>query len=181
MAATRRTTLLGLAALALAAMAYADYRFRQDGEPETVTAVRRMPGGEMMADNAPRSASPTAQAPTGLHPLASLQMESLSDTVARPLFEPTRRSAVRVDRPEIVQPQTVDLEAPSLRLVGTIVGGDGRASVVLARASGQRVVRAEVGDVIDTWTVQSITPSEVMLSRGSEQHVLRMVRRPPPP
>jgi general secretion pathway protein N len=98
------------------------------------------------------------------NPLAAQTMERLSATVDRPLFSPSRRGQVvaPVARSE---PQTPQLPPPSLVLSGVVMDGQG-AQVVVVVGPEKRVLRAQIGDEIDGWTVTQIEGRKVVLSLG---------------
>jgi hypothetical protein len=117
-------------------------------------------------------------------PLASLDLDRLHDTVERPLFEKRRRPVelppVKVaPRPEPAAPvmQAPAADEKALTLLGVVMG-DGRAVALLKRNKGGGSVRAELGDVIEGWTITQIEAQRVVLTQGSRQIALHLFRKP---
>ncbi len=115
-----------------------------------------------------------------VHPLAGLPLAGLSETVNRPLFEPSRRTPVVVRPPPTAAPPPPpppQLQAPVVthRLLCVVLGPEG-AVAVLAQDNGSSV-RAEIGDSVDGWQVERITREEVQLVREGRRHVLRVTRK----
>ena len=146
------------------------------GEPPAAAARR----GEAAAPTAARP-QPKAAAAGGAsdHPLAAVRADELTETVARPLFEPTRRST---ERPAVVAPAAAPPppavagpDSLSVRLVG-VVTAEGSAIAVLAR-DGAASLRVELGDFVDGWEVMKITPTEVTFARSGRQLAVKMTRR----
>jgi hypothetical protein len=118
-------------------------------------------------------------------PLASLDLDRLHDTVKRPLFEKSRRSVEPLP-PVDVAPRPVPaapvMQAPAadenaLTLLGVVMG-DGRAVALLKRNKGGASVRAELGDIVEGWTITQIEAQRVILSQGSRQIALYLFRKP---
>ena len=174
-----RTTLLLIAAIIMSVMALLDYRWREPQNsvsPETIETTR--PGSVPASSGPEKDARTTAK--LGLHPLAGLRVDDLTDTVARPLFEPSRR-------PTKISATTAPLLVPtaalpsvdttmSFRLLGTILG-EGRATAVVTAPGRPQALRLEEGDSIDAWTVEKISRDEILLVKSGRRQLLRMARR----
>ena len=121
---------------------------------------------------------PGAFPPTGavqtLNPLSSLDAATLDAFKGRPLFAPSRRSppprqALATPPP----PVAVEAPPPNLRLVGIVSGVD-NAVAILRNASGGPSLSLKVGDVIETWRVQTIGPDRVTLREGARELTYRL-------
>lgn len=116
------------------------------------------------------------------NPLADLRLADLRDTIARPLFEPTRRphepprSVVPPPPPPPpTQPAAGGTEPPRHRLLGVIMTSE-RSLALLAGSDGKSL-RVEIGDVLDGWQVKRIAPTEVVLSQKGRDTTLRIFKR----
>src|SRR5688572_13421392 len=104
-------------------------------------ALQKAPRGAVVATvetGKPPAADPGAQAVTGetssAHPLASLALDELGDTVRRPLFEKKRRP---VEAPKVPAPSAPPLpkhqaDTNALTLQGIILN-EGRSGIALMR------------------------------------------------
>lgn len=129
----------------------------------------RAPGVE-----APGAGDPVASAPKRvLNPLSTLDRESLSAFKGRPLFAPGRRPPAL--RQAFVPPPPVAMATPvpDLRLVGIVAGID-KAVAILRRNAGGPSLNVKVGDAVDTWRVQAITPDRVVLREGEREQTYRL-------
>lgn len=175
---SRLPLLLGVVAV-LGGLVYLD-RFRS---PETPVAQASRP----LPDVTPVRRSDMQRVDSGvvagraIHPLSQLRLSELTETLARPLFEPYRRPLERAAVPAPPPPKVaVQLPPPAPevlrhRLLGVVSGPD-RSTAVLSLGEA-RPLRVEIGDVIDGWEVTRITPTEVTLARGGRQMALTIFRR----
>jgi hypothetical protein len=116
---------------------------------------------------------------TGPNPLARLELNSLRDTVGRPLFEKSRRPVEPIRKIEAPPPPVVQ-RAPdqaALTLLG-VLKSEGKAVALLKRNQTGQNVRAEEGDTIDGWTVKQIEYRRVVLSQGGREIALQMFIKP---
>jgi general secretion pathway protein N len=95
------------------------------------------------------------------------------ETVARPLWIPTRRPA----------PPAVAAQASFTRgqytLLGVTIAGDTRIALLKEKASG-RIHRAEKGRGMNGLQVAEVLPESVTLAQGAETEVIELlVQRPP--
>ena len=130
----------------------------------------------------PPAADQGAQAGTGdtsgLHPLASLALDELGDTVRRPLFEKKRRP---VEAPKVAAPSAPlpkrQADSDALTLQG-IIFNEGRSAIALMRRTqtGQSV-RLQEGDTVDGWTVERIEAERVHLVQGDTRIALQLFRK----
>src|SRR5262245_17249806 len=113
----------------------------------------------------------------GINPLANLALDMLHDTLARPLFERSRRPIEAPPPPPPVapaHPAAINLNA--LSLLG-VVASEGRTVALLKRNSTGKYVRAEVGDTVDGWTIISIEPQRVVIQQRDTRIPLELFRR----
>jgi hypothetical protein len=109
------------------------------------------------------------------NPLARLRLESLRDTVARPLFEKHRRPVAptrKVETPTLPAAQRAP-DQTALTLIG-VLKSERRTIALLKRNQTGQNVRAEEGDTIDGWTVKQIDDQRVVLSQAGLEIALQM-------
>jgi hypothetical protein len=112
---------------------------------------------------------------SSLNPLASLGLNSLRDTVGRPLFEKNRRPVEPTRKIEAPTPPAAQ-RAPdqaALTLLG-VLKSKGKAIALFKRNQTGQNVRAEEGDTIDGWTVKQIDYQRVVLSQRGREIALQM-------
>lgn len=113
---------------------------------------------------------PSAPAPAKLLPgLAAIAPEqAYPETVARPLFTPTRRPA---------PPQAVAAAAAfnrgQFQLLGVIIAGNSKTAMLREKASG-KIHRVEQGREVNGIKVASIERETVTLAQGGETEVVPM-------
>jgi len=98
------------------------------------------------------------------NPLAVHALDQLTVTRERPLFSPSRRPPPPPPAPVAaprVEPKPID--PPAIVLLG-IVSEDGEARAVLRNGTSSKVVRARMGDVVESWTVTLIEARRLVLS-----------------
>ncbi len=119
------------------------------------------------------------------HPLASLSLDRLHDTVRRPLFEkqrrpvvpPPPRAAAAPAPPPVAPKRAVDPNA--LTLLGILTSnGQGAGAIALMRRNqtGQNV-RLQEGDTVDGWTIERIETARVHIKQGDTQIALELFRK----
>jgi hypothetical protein len=115
------------------------------------------------ADAADPAPDPAAAKP--LNPLAVHSLESLSTTIDRPLFSPSRRPppppAVQVAEPPAPPPPPPP--PPNIVLVGVVMDGDS-ARAMIRSGTEQKILRAQIGDEVGGWKVSQIEGRRVVLS-----------------
>jgi len=96
------------------------------------------------------------------NPLVAQFLERLSATLDRPLFSPSRRPtpAPVAQAPELPVPPA---PPPDLVLSGIVMDGKSARAVVRVGAE-KKILRAEIGDNIDGWTVSRIEGRKLVLS-----------------
>jgi type II secretory pathway component PulC len=88
----------------------------------------------------------------------------LINLIERPIFHTSRRAYVP---PVYETPQApVVVERPSFKLTGIITKQDGTAWAYLQKNGDETVVRAEQGEIVDGWLVQSISEDKVVVSKN---------------
>src|SRR5262249_49957294 len=98
------------------------------------------------------------------------------ETLARPLFEPTRRAAEIAPVAQQSGSETAAAEsAPRHMLLGVVSSPD--RSIAVMSIGDARLLRVETGAVVDGWKVVRIAPTEVTIARGSQQVTLTLFRR----
>jgi hypothetical protein len=108
-------------------------------------------------------------------------LAELSDTVARPLFHPTRRpvvvrtaAPVEPDMAPTLPPEPTGAPASRLSLIG-VMGTGGKNRRALLRAEGQAYgTWVDVGGEIDGWRLSAIEDNRVLIEKsgGREELVL---------
>ena len=171
--------LLGLA-IVLAGLALWDRGGERSAEgarmPGAAAESRQGAPAEAAGDSGPGADSQVA------HPLASLALGDLRDTVQRPLFEkkrrpveppPARVSAVAAPAPAVVR----RADPNALTLLGVLLSeGQGTIALVRRNQTGQSM-RLQEGDTVDGWTVDHIEPEGVVLRQGDARITLQLFRK----
>jgi hypothetical protein len=140
------------------------------GEEPASASARPAPvragSGELPAGEAqPKGTVASATLAAG-NPLAAVDLQTLGDTVNRPLFAPSRsRPPPVVEAPIEVAAAPPPPPPPSYALLG-VVRNAGRAIALLLRVSDGTSFRAEVGDTIGGWRVASVESTAVRLERA---------------
>jgi hypothetical protein len=141
-------------------------------EPATSTVAR---GGA----RAPRSdAGLDAELAPVLAPLPPVA--GLSETVERPLFTETRRPEPAPDQPTTVASAGGGGLPPTGLLSGVIIV-DGEPVALLLEARETAAKRLRVGDRVEGWEVAEIAAEQVVLTQGTQRHVLELRRFEPIP
>ena len=109
-----------------------------------------------------------------LPPLAATAAEqAYPETIARPLFTPTRRPA-----PVVAAAPPSTIQRGQFVLAGVIAVGDQRTAMLREKSNG-RIHRLERGKEVNGLKVTDIQREQVTLALGSEQEVLTLsVQRP---
>ena len=171
--------LLGLMA-ALGVLVWVD-RTSQD-ENSDFTPRRPLPRAAL--DNRASSAPSTGdKAERGINPLAAIKRIQLRDTVARLLFEPSRRPFVIPKKPEIVSPRTRPKKRKrppnpnAFALLGIVTGANTNTALLKQRRSG-RSLRMQQGEIIEGWQIVRIEAQRVVLLKEGLEVTLRLFRKP---
>lgn len=147
---------LGVAAVALAAVLAAEVAFF---------------GGER-AGPAPKPA--VAQEAKLLPPVPTVVPDqAYSETVARPIFVPTRRPA-----PAVAVAAAPAFQRGQFTLHGVIVAGNNRTAMLREKSSG-RVHRVEAGKEVNGIKVVQIEPTVVTLGMGEERETVALTVQKP--
>jgi hypothetical protein len=153
--------LIGIA-LVLGALFYFDV-WDQPSAPSPSAAQR--PGTKFMPGT------------SSLERLARLKLTDLTETLERPLFQPTRR-AIRTVVPPPQPVGAVEEQPPPppvFKLLGVIISGDRSLAVLTAGESGTHWL--DVGDSLSGWEVVAVHLDAVVIARGSERQTLRLTGR----
>jgi len=130
----------------------------QPDDSTTVSAVVR--AGDAQAALPPET--PATDPP--VTPLAAPELSTLTETVERPLFSPTRRGPQ--PPPPMVEaaaPPPPPAAPPALKVQGVILAGD-RTVALLRRDDTGEMLTAHPGDDVSGWHVERIEPGLVTLS-----------------
>ena len=157
----RPTALLLLLSLVLGYVVYAELR-SGPAEPALVTEAAVAPKPAAVLPAEPAFALPP--------------LEEFSETVARPLFLPSRRPLA----PAEDAPKPAAVTRNLFTLMGVIISADERMALVKRRKTGE-VLRLVEGQRVDGWLVEAIMPDRVTLRQGeaTEDVVLKDAVRPP--
>ncbi len=93
-----------------------------------------------------------------------------SETLARPLFHASRKPA-----PELVTatPEAAAAESPTLKLVGVVIGPEGR-NALIKLPSAAELVEVSVGERIDGWRLEAIETDRIVLKSGKANAIYRI-------
>jgi general secretion pathway protein N len=131
-------------------------------------------GTERAAD--PRSREPPSAA---VNPLWTITLGTLSQTLARPLFSPSRRPPSIAPPPALPPPPPPALPSepdhPLLTLLGTVIGQSSAVAVFLDEKS-QDLVRLRPGQVQGGWTLQAIHRNAASFARENREATLSLRR-----
>ena len=113
------------------------------------------------------------------NPLVHLKLDSLHDTLERPLFEKHRRPVEPPRKTEMpaVAPIKTTVRQNTLTLVG-VLKSETTTVALLKRSDTGQSVRAEEGDIIDGWSVKQIEFQRVVLVQGDQEVSLQLPRKP---
>lgn len=160
-------------------------RTRQAPRSSLVLALLMIgPTGGLLEDPA-RAQTPEAPASAApsLNPLSTIDPSSLSAFRDRPLFSSTRR---RPEDPALDEvppaPQNepaISTTEPVQHLLGVILTPTG-ASAQLRDEANQTTITVRKHDLVDGWSVDEITPTEVALSKDGETRRIRIFSQDEP-
>ena len=106
------------------------------------------------------------------HPAPAIGSE-FSETVARPIFSPTRREFVPVQRLETPPPTVETIAPPAIRKPALVLQGtrriDGKTTALIKLESSPNPDWYSVGQVIDAWQISLIDTNRLVLSYGEER------------
>lgn len=125
-------------------------------------------------DEASLAAAPLSE---GLPP----PLASLTETLARPLFTPSRRPVQETPAPALapvtlgVAQGAAERSFAAYRLQGVVITRDQRR-ILLGAAAGGRPLVLQEGDVHDGWKVEKIEQEQITLVAGERREVLPLRR-----
>lgn len=109
-------------------------------------------------------------------------LESLTDTIERPLFLQSRRPPAPEAAPTVEEPVREKPVASLPRfVVSAIVIADGERTALLRNPSDGRMLRVVEGDDVQGWTLEEVQSDRVVLATGGRRQELplRMFLAPP--
>jgi general secretion pathway protein N len=113
------------------------------------------------------------------NPLWTITLGTLSETLARPLFSPSRRPPTIVPPPALPPPPPSappsEPDHPLLTLLGTVIGQSGGIAVFLDEKS-QDLVRLRPGQMQEGWTLQAIRRNAASFTRENQEATLSLRR-----
>ncbi|GAB6066757.1 hypothetical protein JCM13664_00750 [Methylothermus subterraneus] len=161
------TVLLGIACLVAAFGLGLEYRLLQRFLAD---ALKPPPA----AQDAPRTPQPPP-APAELPP-----METFSAFVDRPLFVEGRKPLP--EEAETAADARAEQEPPKFRLTGIIVTPETGQILLLQDPSNNKTLRFKPEELIDGWRVAELKDDQVVLQRGGQTQILKLIKpRPLPP
>ncbi len=95
---------------------------------------------------------------------------SFSETLARPLFDASRRPR---PKPSASAPEVAAAEIPVVKLVGVVIGPDGRSALIRIPSSAE-LVEVSVGERIDGWRLEAIETDRIVFKSGTASAVYRI-------
>lgn len=138
-------------------------------------AIDTSPDEAVLTGKETANSSPVSKNESSARPL------QVTETVARPLFNPTRRGFVApiiAAEPEPVKPQIVEVEPvpvakPALVFQGTSRIG-GRSAALIAHEDGSNADWRTTGQDIMGWKIETIEPDRLVISLNSQQVVYEL-------
>jgi general secretion pathway protein N len=132
-----------------------------------------------LAANAPPSDGISRKPPSSAaNPLWTITLGALSQTLARPLFSPSRRPPSIALPPAPPPPPPApprEPDHPLLTLLGTVIGQSGGVAVFLDEKS-QDLVRLRPGQMRGGWTLQAIGRNAASFARENQEATLSLRR-----
>jgi hypothetical protein len=123
------------------------------------------------------SPSPATEVPLRRNPLWGIPLKSLTATLDRPLFSPSRRPPERPVTAAQVAPRKVaapaELTQPPLDLLGVVTGTDDGYAVFI-NTTTHDIVRLRTGEGHDGWILQSVNGRQVVLEKKHQSAVLAL-------
>lgn len=155
----------------------------EEGPGTTVSASGTKPPANVepaakLAPSEDRHSVPPTDPALGSNPLATLDINRLSDTIKRPLFAPTRRPPRMVRAPAPVIKKKKKPKPAAYKLLGVAKSGN-RTVALLGRESDGRSFLVEKGDTLSGWSVAQITKDSILLERGDGSNTTVYLFRQP--
>ena len=97
-------------------------------------------------------------------------IKAFSETLARPLFHASRKPAPKL---ATATPEDASVDSPALKLVGVVIGPEGRSALV-RMPSASELVEMSVGERIDGWRLEAIKTDRIVLKSGKASAVYRI-------
>ena len=97
-------------------------------------------------------------------------IKAYSETLARPMFHASRKPAPKL---ATATPEAPAAESPTLKLVGVVIGPEGRSALIRLPSSAE-LVEVSVGERIEGWRLETIETDRIMLKSGKASAVYRI-------
>ncbi len=97
-------------------------------------------------------------------------IEAYSETLERPLFHASRKPAPKL---ATASPEAPATASPVLKLVGVMIGPEGRSALIRMPSSAD-LVEVSVGERIDGWRLETIETDRIVLGSGKASAVYRI-------
>lgn len=153
--------------LCLAAGAALVFEYRRGPEPGLAA-----PSEESPVEATSEGTSGARASSANLIEMPSLA--SLSETVERPLFLPSRRPVAAVEN---AAPATVAKDISGLAVVGVVMASEERMAI-LKHPDQQRALRVVEGDMVDGWLVEQVLATGVVLKNRDVLTTLELKDQP---
>jgi general secretion pathway protein N len=149
--------------------------------PSERHGIQSMADGMLIGLASPVTAKPHQSAPRREmgNPLWGVPLGSLSATLERPLFSPSRRPpavAAVAAPPPPPPPKAEAPEQPQLSLVGTVIGATGSIGVFTDQAT-KEIVRLGIGERHDGWILHAIDERAATFERDRREVTLALPGR----
>jgi len=117
------------------------------------------------------------QSPVLGNPLAGRALETLSATLARPLFVPTRRGKSNEPAPiaRVDAPPTPPSPPPAVALLG-VVKSDETAHAMLRLGGTSKTIHVQIGDQVGGWTVTEIADRSLIFSSDTRRAIVSLFK-----
>jgi hypothetical protein len=144
-----------------------------------ISVAAESPDGQGMlpkADHGHQDGSTGALAPPG-NPLWAIPIGSLTATVERPIFEPSRRRPPAKVPDKVPADETASLPpasnptGPPLVLLGA-VDNERKSIAIFREQTTKNIVRLKIGDSHSGWTLRRVNGREATFNRGRETSLL---------
>jgi len=122
-------------------------------------------------------AADTPEATSAVNPLRSISLASLTETIERPLFDPSR--VRKVEEPPVAETVEAVAEKPSegdFTLLAILVTNDDKIAL-LKWNKNDEVMRLKVGQTFSEWTLRAIEPKVVVIESAAATFELKLFQQ----